>query len=49
VLVKFVCLVGLAAMAGMVYRRVEWRGMLSKVALALLFTAVLMVYLRPKF
>jgi hypothetical protein len=36
-------------MAGMVYRRVEWRGMLSKVALALLFTAVLMVYLRPKF
>ena len=49
VLVKFVCLVGLASMAGIVYRRVEWRGMLSKVALALLFIAVLMVYLRPKF
>jgi len=49
VLVKFFCLVGLAGMAGMIYRRIEWRGMLNKVALGLLALAVIMVYFRPTF
>ena len=49
VLVKLACWIGLSAMAGIAYRRVEWRGGLSKVALGLLIVAVLMVYLRPSF
>jgi uncharacterized membrane protein SirB2 len=47
VLVKFVCWLGLSALAGIVYRRAHLRGVLSLVALVLLLTAVTMVYFRP--
>jgi len=47
VIVKFVCWLGLSALAGIVYRRPHLRGMLSVIALVLLLTAVFMVYFRP--
>jgi uncharacterized membrane protein SirB2 len=47
VLVKFVCWLGLSALAGVAYRRAHLRGVLSIVALALITVALFMVYLRP--
>ena len=47
VLVKFFCWVGLSAIAGIAYRKVHLRGMLSLVALILLLVAVYMVIFRP--
>ena len=47
VIVKFFCWLGLSAMAGLAYRKVHLRGMLSLVALILLLTAVYMVLFRP--
>jgi uncharacterized membrane protein SirB2 len=47
VLVKFVCWLGLSALAGIAYRRPHLRGALSLVALVLLLTAVTMVFFRP--
>jgi uncharacterized membrane protein SirB2 len=47
VIVKFFCWVGLSAIAGLAYRKVHLRGMLSLVALVLLLTAVVMVIFRP--
>ncbi|MBL9216403.1 MAG: SirB2 family protein [Opitutaceae bacterium] len=47
VIVKLVCWLGLASLAGVAYRRTELRGTLSVIALALIATAVLMVYFRP--
>jgi uncharacterized membrane protein SirB2 len=47
VLVKFVCWLGLSALAGIAYRRPHLRGALSLVALVLLLTAVTMVFCRP--
>ncbi len=47
VLVKLVCWLGLAGMAGMAYRKAHLRGVLSVVAMALITVALFMVYLRP--
>ena len=47
VLVKLVCLIGLASLAGIVYRKAHLRGVLSLLALVLVLTAVTMVYFRP--
>jgi len=47
VLVKFVCWLGLSALAGMAYRKSHLRGALSVVALALITVALFMVYLKP--
>ena len=47
VIVKLLCWLGLAAMAGVAYRKPDCRGMLSKVALVLIAVAVFMVYFRP--
>jgi hypothetical protein len=47
VLVKFVCWLGLSALAGLVYRRAHLRGVLSFIALLLLLTALDMVYFKP--
>ena len=47
VIVKLFCLIGLSAIAGIVYRRAELRGLLSLVALLLAGVAVFMVYFRP--
>jgi uncharacterized membrane protein SirB2 len=47
VIVKFVCWIGLSALAGVVYRRAHARGLLSLIALVLILTAVYMVYFRP--
>jgi len=45
VIVKLFCWLGLSALAGMVYRKPERRAVLSKVALALILVALVMVYL----
>lgn len=45
--VKFVCLLGLSAMAGIAYRRPHLRGLLSKITLVLVALAIVMVYFRP--
>jgi uncharacterized membrane protein SirB2 len=47
VLVKFVCWLGLSALAGVAYRKAHLRGVLSLVALVLITVALTMVYLRP--
>ena len=47
VIVKLVCWLGLAAMAGIAYRRPHLRGLLSKITLVLVATALVMVYFRP--
>ena len=47
VLVKFFCWLGLSALAGVVYRRAQLRGVLSFIALVLLLVALWMVYLKP--
>ncbi len=47
VIVKFFCWVGLSALAGLAYRKVHLRGMLSHVALVLLLVALIMVIFRP--
>ena len=47
VLVKFVCWLGLSALAGMAYRKSHLRGVLSIVALALIVVSLFMVYLKP--
>jgi len=47
VLVKFVCWLGLSALAGVAYRKSHLRGVLSMVALALITVALFMVYLKP--
>ncbi len=47
VLVKFVCWLGLSALAGVAYRKSHLRGVLSVVTLALITVALFMVYLRP--
>ena len=47
VIVKFFCWLGLTALAGMAYRRAHLRGALSLITLALMLTAVFMVYFRP--
>ncbi len=47
--VKTLCWLGVAAMAGMAYRKAHLRGALSVVTMVLLGVAVLMVYFRPSF
>ncbi len=47
VLVKFMCWLGLSALAGIAYRKAHLRGVLSTVALALIVVALFMVYLKP--
>jgi uncharacterized membrane protein SirB2 len=47
VIVKLFCWLGVSAIAGLAYRKVHLRGMLSTVALALLLTALVMVIFRP--
>jgi uncharacterized membrane protein SirB2 len=49
VIVKFVCWLGLASLAGIAYRRAHLRGVLSVIGLVLMLTAVFMVYFRPAF
>jgi len=46
-LVKFACLIGLAAIAGIAYRRRAQADAYMLIALALAITAVVMVYVRP--
>jgi len=46
-IVKMVCWLGLSGLAGIAYRRVNLRGALSVVALALVTVALFMVYLKP--
>ena len=45
VIVKLVCWLGLSGIAGIVYRRPQLRGVLASVAMALILTALVMVYL----
>ncbi len=47
VIVKLVCWLGLAAMAGLAYRKAHLRGLLSFITLALVAIAFVMVYFRP--
>ena len=47
VIVKFFCLIGLSALAGIAYRRPHLRGTLSLVALVLIAAAVTMAVFRP--
>lgn len=47
--VKTFCWLGVAAMAGMAYRKAHLRGVLSVVTMMLLAVAVFMVYFRPSF
>lgn len=47
--VKTICWLGVAAMAGMAYRKAHLRTMLSLVTMAMLAVAVFMVYFRPSF
>jgi hypothetical protein len=49
VIVKFVCWLGVASLAGIAYRRAHLRGVLSVIGLVLMLTAVFMVYFRPTF
>lgn len=49
VIVKLVCWLGLASVAGVVFRKVHLRGVLSYVALGCIALAVVMVYFRPSF
>lgn len=49
VVVKTVCWLGLAALAGVVYRRAQLRGMLSYIAMSLITLALVMVFFRPGF
>lgn len=49
VIVKLVCWLGFAALAGMAYRKPDCREMLSKIGLVLLAVAIFMVYFRPTF
>jgi hypothetical protein len=46
-IVKFVCLLGLASIAGIAYRRRAMADLFMMVAFALAITAVAMVYVRP--
>jgi hypothetical protein len=46
-IVKFVCLLGLASIAGFAYRRRAMADFFMLVAFALAITAVAMVYVRP--
>ena len=46
-IVKFVCWVGLSALAGIGYRRRAQAGLLAKVAIILVVIAVAMVYVKP--
>jgi hypothetical protein len=45
--VKVICWLGLTALAGIAYRRRELAGKLAWVALVLVVTALVMVYLKP--
>ncbi|HVU17242.1 MAG TPA: hypothetical protein VHD32_09960 [Candidatus Didemnitutus sp.] len=45
--VKIVCWLGLAALAGLAYRKPHLRGTLSFVGLVLILIALVMVYLKP--
>lgn len=45
VIVKLVCWLGLSALAGIVYRRPQLRGLLATVALSLTLVALIMVYI----
>jgi uncharacterized membrane protein SirB2 len=45
VIVKLVCWLGLSALAGLVYRRPEWRRALAWVATSLILLALVMVYI----
>jgi uncharacterized membrane protein SirB2 len=47
VIVKFFCLLGLSALAGVAYRKPDLRGTLSLTALILIAAAVTMVLFRP--
>ena len=46
-IVKFVCLLGLASIAGIAYRRRAMADLFMMVAFVLAITAVAMVYIRP--
>jgi uncharacterized membrane protein SirB2 len=45
--VKLVCWLGFAALAGLAYRKAHLRGVFSFLGLTLLLIALLMVYLKP--
>jgi len=47
VIVKFVCWLGLSALAGVVYRKAHLRDMLSLVTFSLILIALVMVFFRP--
>jgi len=47
IIVKMFCWLGLSALAGIVYRRAQIRGLLSLIGLVLIMTAITMVYFRP--
>jgi uncharacterized membrane protein SirB2 len=47
VIVKLVCWLGVAAMAGFAYRKAHLRGLLSFITLTLVAIAFVMVYFRP--
>jgi uncharacterized membrane protein SirB2 len=47
VIVKLVCWLGVAAMAGLAYRKAHLRATLSLVTMLLLAIAIFMVYFRP--
>ncbi len=49
VIVKTVCWLGLASLAGVVYRRAQLRGLLSYTAMSLITLALVMVFFRPGF
>jgi ABC-type transport system involved in cytochrome c biogenesis permease subunit len=49
IFVKIVCLLGIAGLVGLAYRRRDLRTALMIVVLALAITAVAMVYLKPSF
>ena len=46
-IVKLFCLIGVAALAGQVYRRTHLRALFAVAALALLLLALTMVYTKP--
>jgi hypothetical protein len=46
-IIKLVCLVGVAALAGQVYRRTHLRALFAVAALTLLLIALTMVYTKP--
>lgn len=47
VVVKLACWLGFSALAGIAYRRPQWRGLLSFIGFSLLLIALVMVFAKP--